>query len=83
MISESIAAVEIGEETVQEQTYISEFLQKADRDFYNAVIEHIEKEKEKFAIKPLDVKTAPEDQEKGAPESYQVPVVFDQSNFFG
>jgi hypothetical protein len=83
MISESISAIEIGEETVQEQTYISEFLQKADRDFYNAVIEHIEKEKEKFAIKPLDVKTEPEDQEKGAPESYQVPVVFDQSNFFG
>jgi hypothetical protein len=83
MISESIAAVEIGEETVQEKSYISEFLQKADRDFYNAVIEHIEKEKEKFAIKPLDVPTEPEDQEKGAPETYQVPVVFDQSNFFG
>jgi len=83
MISESIAAVEIGEETVQEKSYISEFLQKADRDFYNAVIEHIEKEKEKFAIKPLDVTTELEDQEKGAPTTYQVPVVFDQSNFFG
>jgi hypothetical protein len=83
MISESIAAIEIGNETVQEKSYISEFLQKADRDFYNAVIEHIEKEKEKFAIKPLDVQTEPEDQEKGAPETYQVPVVFDQSNLFG
>jgi len=83
MISESISAIEIGEEAVQDKSYISEFLQKADRDFYNAVINHIEKEKEKFAIKPLDVKTEAEDQEKGAPETYQVPVVFDQSNFFG
>jgi hypothetical protein len=83
MISESISAIEIGEETVQEKSYITEFLQKADRDFYNAVIKHIETEKEKFAIKPLDVKTELEDQEKGAPETYQVPVVFDQSNFFG
>lgn len=83
MISESISAIEIGEETVQEKSYINEFLQKADRDFYNAVIEHIEREKERFAIKPLDVATELEDQERGAPETYQVPVVFDQSNFFG
>jgi len=83
MISESISAIEIGEETVQEKSYINEFLQKADRDFYNAVIEHIEREKERFAIKPLDVTTELEDQERGAPETYQVPVVFDQSNFFG
>lgn len=83
MVSESIECIEINGERVTQKSYIDEFLQKADRDFYNAVIEHIEKEKEKFNIKPLDVKTDPEDQAKGAPESYQVPVVFDQSNFFG
>ena len=83
MITESISSIEIGTETVNEKTYINEFLQKADRDFYNAVISHIEKEKEKFTIKPLEVNTDPEDQAKGAPETYQVPVVFDQSNFFG
>lgn len=83
MISESIHAIEIEGNTVTDRTHITEFLQNADNTFYNSIIEHIEKEKAKFNIKPLDVTTEPEDQQKGAPASYEVPVVFDQSNFFG
>ena len=82
-LSDSIAKIEVGEETVQDPAFIREFLQKADSHFYNAVLDHIEKQKEKFNIKPIDVPTEPEDQERGAPETYSVPVVFDQSNFFG
>lgn len=82
MVSESISAIEIEGETVAQRSYIQEFLQNADSSFYNAIIDHIEKEKTKFNIKPLDVTTDPEDQEKGAPATYQVPVIFDQSNFF-
>jgi len=82
MVSESISAIEIEGETVDQRSYIQEFLQNADSSFYNAIIDHIEKEKTKFNIKPLDVTTDPEDQEKGAPATYQVPVIFDQSNFF-
>lgn len=83
MICDSIEAIEVGGEIVKNKSYIRDFLQNADHTFYKEIIQHIEKEKEKFNIKPLDVTTEPEDQEKGAPESYQVPVVFDQSNFFG
>ena len=82
-MSDSISAIEVSDETVRDPRYISEFLQKADSHFYNAVLDHIEKQKEKFNIKPIDVPTEPEDQERGAPETYSVPVVFDQSNFFG
>jgi len=82
MVSESISAIEIEGETVDQRSYIQEFLQNADSSFYRAIIDHIEKEKTKFNIKPLDVTTDPEDQEKGAPATYQVPVIFDQSNFF-
>jgi len=83
MVSESIEAIESDGERVTERSFITEFLQNADNTFYNAIIAHIDQEKLKFNIKPLDVTTEPDDQAKGAPASYQVPVVFDQSNFFG
>jgi len=83
MVSESREAIESDGERVTERAFITEFLQNADNTFYNAIIAHIDQEKLKFNIKPLDVTTEPDDQAKGAPASYQVPVVFDQSNFFG
>jgi len=47
------------------------------------VLDHIENEKKKFAIKPLTVQATEEEMEQGVPETFEVPVTFDQSNFFG
>jgi hypothetical protein len=45
-------------------------------------MEHIETQKEKFTLEPLKVDSSDEDVERGAPESFLVPITFDQSNFF-
>lgn len=82
MVVSSIEQIQLEDAAVTDRQHIQEFLQNADSHFYTAIIEHIEKQKENFAIPPLTVQTTEEDQEKGAPESYQVPVTFDQSNFF-
>lgn len=82
MISDSIAAIEFDGETVTDSQHIREFLENADKKFYNEIVKHIENQKEKFSIKPLTINSEPEDIEKGAPETYEVPVIFDQSNFF-
>lgn len=83
MVVDSIVAIEVNGETVDNKKHITEFLENADKDFYNAIIEHVEKQKQKFAVKPLTVATEPEDREQGAPETFEVPIVFDQANFFG
>jgi hypothetical protein len=81
-IRDSISAIQIGNDTVTQQSYIDEFLRNADSKFFNAILDHIEIEKNKFAIKPLTVETDFDEQQRGAPATYQVPIVFDQSNFF-
>ena len=81
-VASSIVKIQVGDTEVSDRKHIQEFLQNADSHFYTAIITHIDKQKENFAIPPLTVETNQEDREKGAPESYQVPITFDQSNFF-
>ena len=81
-VRDSISAIKAGDDVVSQQSHIDEFIRNADSKFFNAILDHIETEKNKFAIQPLTVTTDPEEQQQGAPETYQVPIVFDQSNFF-
>lgn len=83
MIINSIVSIEVEGQTVTNHHQIKEFIENADKKFYKTITDHIEAQKEKFAIKPLAVQTDPEDQEKGAPATFEVPVSFDQANFFG
>lgn len=82
MVTDSVTKIEAGDEVVTNPEHIQEFLRNADKKYYTEIVKHIEAQKEKFSIKPLTVETYPEDREKGAPDSYEVPIVFDQSNFF-
>ena len=81
-VRDSISAIKAGDDVVSQQSHIDEFIRNADSKFFNAILDHIETEKNKFAIQPLTVTTDLEEQQQGAPETYQVPIVFDQSNFF-
>ena len=83
MVTQSIVAIEAQGQTVDNSQHINEFLENADKDFYNSIVEHIEKQKNRFSVKPLTVATEEEDRKQGAPETFEVPVVFDQANFFG
>jgi hypothetical protein len=84
MICDSINAIQYMEEDpVKNPAHIREFVENADAKVYNAIKKHIEELKDKFTTKPFKVESTPEEIKAGAPATYDVPIVFDQSNFFG
>lgn len=83
VIIASITAIEVDEQTVSDKLHIQQFVENADREFYDVINKHIETQKIKFGTKPRTVITSEEDREKGAPESFEMPLTFDQSHFFG
>jgi hypothetical protein len=84
LIKNSILSVGFaGEPSVTNREHIEEFVNNSEKEIFSAIIQHVETEKNKFSLKPLTVTFSKEDQEKGAPETLEVPVLLDQSNFFG
>ena len=81
-VSKSIATIEVDDKTVSEPKHILEFMQNTSKEFYSTILDHIGEQRDKFAVKPFIANTTKEEQEKGAPETFEVPITFDQSNFF-
>jgi len=81
-IKTSIQQIQVGGQIVTDANQISEFIDKADKDFYTAITKHIEQEKKKFETEPMRVEATAEELERGVPETYEIPIAFDQSNFF-
>ena len=84
IVVESVTAIQIDgeQEAVVNKAHLKEFIEGADAKVYNQITEHIGKEKDKFQQKPIKIESTPEEQEKGAPKVYEMPITFDQSNFF-
>lgn len=82
MITNSIAKIVADDVEVTDQRFIKDFIDNADKEFYNQITDHLEIQKSKFQIKPLKVISEPEEVEAGAPAEFEVPITFDQSNFF-
>ena len=84
LVKNSILSVNFaGETAVTNRDHINEFINNCDKEVFGAVVKHVENQKKKFSLKPLRVEFSKEDQEKGAPETLEVPISLDQSNFFG
>ena len=85
IVIESVTAIQIDgeQEAVVNRNHLREFIQGAEAKIYNQITDHIGKEKEKFQQKPIKIEATEEEIEKGAPKVYEMPIVFDQSNFFG
>lgn len=82
-ILKSVVAVQYANDTpVVNKDHIIEFFQNADKDIYKALITHIDNQRLKFTVKPLKVRLSEEEVARGAPEEIEVPITFDQSNFF-
>lgn len=81
-LEHSIHSITIGEDVVTDRNHIKEFIANSDKELFSNVTDHIEKQREKFTIKPLVVDATPEEIEAGVPVTYEVPVTFDQSSFF-
>lgn len=82
MLGRSVYSITVDETEVTNETHIQEFLQNSDKNFFNSILEFLEEEKKKFAIEPMKVNSSDEDMSEGAPSSFEVPITFDQSNFF-
>ena len=81
-VSSSIVSISFGDTEVTNTQHIREFIQNADKDFYQEVLKHMESQRDAFALEPLKVMSTEEDIAAGAPKSYEVAITFDQSNFF-
>lgn len=83
-VAKSIKAVQYeNEPPVTNVDFINEFFENVDKEIFKGILEHVEKQRTKFSIKPLNVKFTSEDKEKfNAPESIDIPITFDQTNFF-
>lgn len=82
LVVNSVSAIDTPEGKVTNKSHIAEFFNNADKDTFDKILKHLEKMKEKTSIKPMKVKSTPDEISLGAPEEYEVPITFDQSNFF-
>lgn len=84
IVLKSIASVQFQNETpVTNKQHIAEFFENADKDIFSSILAHIETQRKKFAIQPLEVQADEELIAAGAPEKLYIPITFDQSSFFG
>ena len=81
-LEKSITSIEVGDDVVTDQAHIKEFIANTDKGLFESVTNHIEEQRTKFQVKRLVVDATPEEIEAGVPETYEVPVTFDQSSFF-
>jgi len=84
VVIESIVAIQPdGEDSVTNPVHLEEFIKNVEAKVYNQITDHITKQREKFQQPPITVEATKEEIDAGAPKTFDIPVTFDQSNFFG
>jgi hypothetical protein len=83
LVVNSVSCIDTADGKVTDKAYIREFFNNADSSTFDKILKHLEKMKDDSRIKPFKVQSTAEDIEAGAPEEYEIPITFDQSNFFG
>ena len=72
-----------GGDTVVDRAQIIEFCNKTDSKTINEIQDKLSELRLQAQMAPLKIKSTEEQIKKGAPASFEVPVTFDNSNFFG
>jgi len=72
-----------GGDTVVNRAQIIEFCNKTDSKTINEIQDKLSELRLQAQMAPLKIKSTEEQIKKGAPASFEVPVTFDNSNFFG
>ena len=67
---------------ISDPTHIKEFVNNANAKLIKEIEDKLMTLRGQGAVKPLKMKATEEQIKKGAPASYEVPVIFDTSNFF-
>jgi hypothetical protein len=82
MVANSVVSIAVDGTVVTDPAHITEFIAKSEKNFYTEIMKHVQKQRDSFSIKPIRVTSTPGDIKAGAPTTFEVPVTFDQSNFF-
>jgi hypothetical protein len=82
LMAESITKVVAGDEEVTDKNLILDFVHNIDKEIFDLINKHLSKLKEQNDLKPIEFGTTEDQQAKGAPESYLVPVNFNETDFF-
>ena len=83
LVVNSVAAIDTPEGKVTNRIHINEFFANADKETFDKILKHLELMKEQTTIKPMKIQATEEEIAEGAPAEYEIPITFDQSNFFG
>jgi hypothetical protein len=83
LLTESISSIVTPDTEVTDRKHIADFVANADKEIFQKVQGHITELKKLNELKPLDFTSTDEQREAGAPETYQVPIDFNNSSFFG
>ena len=81
-VANSVVQIQVGDEVVVDKIHLIEFIHSADREFYTVITDHIQAQRDKFEMAPIKMQATEEELEQGAPAEYQLPIKFDQANFF-
>lgn len=82
MVSQCIVKITTPDGDVTDSTFIKEFIENADREFFTKIVKHLEMQRDRFALPPFKIQTTEEEQTEGAPKEFEVPITLDASNFF-
>ena len=83
LLTESISKIVTSESEVTDKKFIAEFVANTDKQIFELVQNHVAELKKHNELKPLEFVSNDEQREAGAPETYQIPIDFNNSNFFG
>jgi hypothetical protein len=67
---------------VTDPAYINEFVSNSDKEFFNKVTDHLEKQRDQFTMPMFKIVTTQEERDAGAPDEFETPISLDASNFF-
>ena len=77
-----VVAIETPDGLEENKNTIKDFFDNTDKETFLAVDNHLQKQREIWTAKSQKFKVPQELVDKGAPEEIEVPMIFDQSNFF-
>jgi len=82
MMSEGIYKISTPDTEVTDKKFIQEFVNNSDKVVFEKINNHLTEMKKLNDLKPLVCSTTEEQQAQGAPATYEVPINFNQSDFF-
>jgi hypothetical protein len=82
-MADSVYKIETAEGEVTDLKFIREFVSNSDKSVFEMIKTHLDTLKSNNEIKPMRLGTTLDQQAEGAPQTFEVPINFNNSDFFG